>query len=89
MEVRDRRDLYNGFGDTLARAFEMVVTPMLFGLGGWFLDRRLGTIPLFSLVLGLVALVGIMVRMYYAYQADMERHQREAPWARRPLSGHR
>lgn len=78
-----RSSLYNGFGDALARAFELVVTPMLFGLLGWLVDRRLGTSPVFALALGIVAVVGMSVRMYYAYQADMERHERQAPWAAR------
>lgn len=92
MEVRDTRDLsgsdpsrsdlYRGFGDTLARSFELVVTPMVFGLVGWLVDRWLGTGPLFALVLGVVAVVGMMLRMYFGYQDDMERQERDAPWAR-------
>ncbi len=87
MEVRDTRDLarsqlYRGFGDTLARSFELVVTPVVFGLAGWSVDRWLGTAPLFTLVLGVIALVGMMLRMYYGYQADMARQERDAPWAR-------
>ena len=34
----DRRDLNNGFGDALATPFELVVTPVVFGFVGWFLD---------------------------------------------------
>lgn len=87
MEVRDERDLstsalYNGFGNTLARAFELVLTPLVFGLLGWVVDRWLGTSPLFALGLGVVAVVAMMLRMYYGYQVDMERHEREAPWSR-------
>ncbi|MGH9180433.1 MAG: hypothetical protein ACRDY5_01780, partial [Acidimicrobiales bacterium] len=75
--------LYRGFGDTLARAFELVLTPMVFGLLGWLMDRQIGTAPLFALILGVVALAGVTVRMYYTYQLDMERHERDATWARR------
>jgi len=49
----DRRDLYNGFGDTYSRTFEMVVTPLIFGLIGWFLDGRFDTRPVLALTLGL------------------------------------
>lgn len=50
----DRRDLYNGFGDTYSRVFELVVTPTIFGLLGWFLDRRFDTFPAITLTLGVL-----------------------------------
>jgi F0F1-type ATP synthase assembly protein I len=67
----------------MARAFELVVTPLVFGLLGWLVDRWLGTGRLFALVLGLVAVIGMMLRMYFGYQVEMERHERGAPWAGR------
>ncbi len=39
-----------GAGDALAKAFEMIATPAIFGFGGWLLDGRLGTFPLVTLV---------------------------------------
>ena len=39
-----------GFGDGLSAAFELVVTPAIFGFLGFLLDRLLGTVPLFTLV---------------------------------------
>src|SRR5688500_6226655 len=51
-----RRDLYTGFGDTLGRAFELVATPLVFGLMGYGLDRWLGTLPIFTLILSLFVL---------------------------------
>ncbi len=35
-----------GAGDALAKAFEMIATPAIFGVGGWLVDNRLGTFPL-------------------------------------------
>ena len=43
-----------GAGDALAKAFEMIATPALFGVGGWLVDGRLGTFPLVTLILVLV-----------------------------------
>ena len=43
--LREKRELYNGFGNALSRAFELVVTPLIFGLGGHLLDGALGTGP--------------------------------------------
>jgi F0F1-type ATP synthase assembly protein I len=86
-DLRDRQQMWTGFGDTLARAVELVATPLLFGLGGWALDRWLGTRPVFTLLLFLLAIVGMAARMYYAYKVEMEAHERAGVWSR-PV-GHR
>jgi F0F1-type ATP synthase assembly protein I len=83
-DLRHRRQTWDGFSDALARGVELVATPLLFGLGGWYLDRWAGTRPLFTLLLFLVAIVGMAARMYYAYMADMQEHDRAGVWARRP-----
>jgi F0F1-type ATP synthase assembly protein I len=82
-DLRERRDTWNGFGNTLSRAIELVATPVLLGLGGWGLDRWLGTRPAFMLVLFLFGVIGMALRTYYAYVAEMEAHEQEAPWRRR------
>ena len=81
-DLRERQQTWSGFSDTLSRAIELVVTPLLFGLGGWYLDRWLGTRPLFTLLLFLVAVVGMAARMYYAYAAAMDEHDRAGIWSR-------
>ncbi len=82
-DLRDKRELYNGFGDTMARAFEFVVTPMLFGFGGHLIDGRAGTEPVFTALLAGLALAGTSIRMYYGYQAAMDAHEAQSPWAGR------
>ncbi|MGI9021944.1 MAG: AtpZ/AtpI family protein [Acidimicrobiales bacterium] len=79
-----RQQTYSGFGDALAQAFEMVVTPLLFGVGGYFLDRWLGTSPLFTIILSLLGIVGMSAKMWYAYDARMRAHEATAPWATAP-----
>jgi F0F1-type ATP synthase assembly protein I len=83
-DLRDRQQTWSGFSDALARSIELVATPLLFGLGGWALDRWLGTGPLFMVVLFLFALLGMGVRMYYAYEREMESHERAGVWSPRP-----
>ena len=83
---RHSRQTWKGFDDAFARGIELVATPLLFGLGGWYLDRWAGTRPLFTLLLFVVAIVGMATRMYYAYAAAMDEHERAAPWARRQAS---
>jgi len=83
-ELRHRREAWDGFGEGLARGVELVATPLIFGLGGWYLDRWAGTRPLFTLLLFLLAVVGMAARTYYAYMAAMQEHDRAAVWAPRP-----
>lgn len=78
----DKRDLYNGFGDALSRAFEFAVTPAVFGFLGYLLDVRLGLVPVFTIVLLLMALVGMFVRTWYSYDAAMKVHDAAQPWAK-------
>jgi F0F1-type ATP synthase assembly protein I len=83
-DLKARQELYNGFGETLARGIELVAVPMVFGGLGWLLDGWLGLAPLLTLVLFSLSVVGLGIRMYYAYVAAMEAHEAQAPWARRP-----
>jgi len=84
MDLRDMRDTYNGFGDTLARAFELVGTPLVFGFLGHLLDRWLGLTPLLTIGLGALAVVGGFLEMYYGYRDSMRRQEAAAPWGRPP-----
>ena len=84
MDLRERRETYNGFGEALARAFELAVTPVLMGGGGWLLDRWLGTSPVFTIVLFVLAVVGLGASSYYRYTADMKAHEARMPWGGRP-----
>lgn len=86
MDLRERRELYNGFGDTLARAVEFVAAPILFAYAGHLLDGRFGTDPLLTVALAVLALAGVVLRAYYAYEVAMRRHEAERPWARPPAA---
>jgi len=59
----------NAVADGFAKAVEFVVTPMIFGVGGYFLDRWLGTSPIFTAILffwALTVTVGMAIRDYNA-----------------------
>ena len=70
--LAERRDLNNGFGDSLARALEIVCTPFIFGLIGWWIDGRTGTRPLFSLTLGILVLVVTLWKLSRGYMTKMD-----------------
>jgi F0F1-type ATP synthase assembly protein I len=59
----------NAIADGFAKAVEFVVTPLIFGVAGFFLDRWLGTSPVFTVILFVWALtvtVGMTIRDYNA-----------------------
>ncbi|MCZ7534825.1 MAG: AtpZ/AtpI family protein [Acidimicrobiia bacterium] len=78
----ESRSLYEGFGNALALAVELVAVPVIFLLTGAWLDRRLDTQPLLTIVLLVVAVVGMAVRSYYAYKERMRLEEEGKPWAR-------
>lgn len=84
MDLRQRQELNRGFGDGLARAFELAVTPLVFAAIGYGLDRLLGTGPVLAWVLGTLAVIGMFVRLWYGYDLEMRRHESEGTWAKRP-----
>jgi F0F1-type ATP synthase assembly protein I len=88
VDLRSRRETYNGSGEALSRAFEFAVTPAIFGGIGWLVDDRLGTEPLFLIALIVFAFAGMFVRMWLGYDTAMRRHEANAPWApKRPPEG--
>ena len=75
MDLRDRQATYQGFGDALARAFELVLTPAIFGLFGWFVDRRLGVTPLFTVTLTLLVFGYVGWKTWRGYESAMTAHE--------------
>lgn len=75
MDLGQRREINNGFGDTLARAFELALTPAIFAFLGHLLDRRLDTGPLFLLVFFAFVAGYEVWRMCVRYDTDMRREE--------------
>lgn len=73
MNEREQRQMRDGAGDAFSAAFEMIITPAIFGLLGWFIDSRLGTFPVFTLVLVAITLAYEVWKLYTRYSAEMDR----------------
>ena len=86
LNLSERRELNNGFGEALSRAFEIAVTPAIFGVAGYFLDRWLGVVPLFTLVFSLFVLSYMFFKFWRLYEEDMTRHEQSLP-GRQSLAG--
>ena len=78
----EQGELYRGYGDGLSRAFELALTPAIFAAMGFGLDHWLGILPVLTIVFFLVAVAGVFVRFWYAYDASMREEEARAPWAR-------
>lgn len=75
MDLSQRRELNNGAGEALTRAFELVLTPLIFASLGWMLDRRLDSFPLISLGFFLFAFGYEAWKHLRRYSAEMDRQQ--------------
>ena len=75
MNFSDRRDLYNGFGDALSRAVELVLTPAVFGFLGWLLDGWIGTTPLFTIGLFFLVFLYVAWKLWSGYEVAMRAHE--------------
>ncbi len=64
----------------MARAFELVLAPMLFAGIGYLVDRWLGTGPVVAIAFGAFGIVGVFVRSWYGYVAEMRAHEETGPW---------
>lgn len=74
-------ELYNGAGEGMSRAMELALTPAIIGGLGYLLDRWLGLMPVLTIVFFLVAMVGLVARLWYSYDAQMKLHEQAGPWA--------
>jgi F0F1-type ATP synthase assembly protein I len=79
--VPPQGELYNGAGEGLSRAFELALTPAIIGGFGYLLDLWLGLTPIFTIIFFLVAMGGVIARMYYAYDLKMKEHEAASPWS--------
>ncbi len=72
MDNSQRRELNDGIWRSHG-GYELALSPLLFGLLGWWIDGRLGTSPLFVIVLAIAAFAGVVIKTFYTYRYMMER----------------
>jgi F0F1-type ATP synthase assembly protein I len=81
-DLRAKQQLNRGYSDGLARGFELVITPMIFGGIGWLLDSWLGTGPILAIAFGVFGVVGIFAKLKLGYDRDMAVAEVGKPWTR-------
>ena len=61
-------------------SFELALAPVILGLLGLWLDRTLGTTPLFILAFTLFGFVGAGVKIFCTYRYEMAQHETDVAW---------
>lgn len=56
---------------------ELVLSAVLFGVLGLWIDSKLGTTPIFLLVFTLLGFAGAAISVYYRYRHDIARLEAE------------
>lgn len=80
---RLRASVPSASDDALSYAVAMVIVPVLAGLLGAWIDGRVGTHPLFLLLLGAFGVACSFTSAYYRYERRIARQDEDKPWARR------
>lgn len=55
-------------------SFELAFAPVLMAVIGLWVDHRVGTTPLFIIVLAVFGFVGVGIKLFYAYRYEMAGH---------------
>jgi len=58
--------------------YELAFSGVIFSLIGLWIDRRLGTVPWFTVTLAALGFFGAVANIYYRYMRDMDRHDEDA-----------
>lgn len=70
-DLRAKQDLNRGFSDAFVRGVDLALTPVVFGLIGWVIDRAAGTSPVFTLLVATIGVIGTGVKMKLGYDRQM------------------
>lgn len=65
----------------MSRAFELAITPLIFGAAGFGLDTLFGIRPVLTIGFAAFAVVGLFVRTWYGYDAEMRSIESKSAWS--------
>jgi F0F1-type ATP synthase assembly protein I len=86
-DLRAKQDLNKGYGTATSRGVEFALTPMVMAGFGWLIDRWVGTPFVFTIAFLVLGVVGMFVKVWLGYDAEMKRHDEGKAWERRPEQG--
>jgi F0F1-type ATP synthase assembly protein I len=77
VDLHAKRELNNGFGNALARAVELTVSPVIFGFFGYLIDGWFGTRPIVMVFLFVFTFGYLLWRQLTNYDAAMKQEERK------------
>ena len=81
MAVSQRREITEQMNRS-AGGYELVFSPLILALIGFGIDKLFGTVPVFTVLFAGLGLIGVVVKIYFNYRAEMQEHDAAGPWAR-------
>ena len=70
MAVADKRELNEQLGRSHG-SFELVVSPVILGAGGWWIDTKVGSAPWFMIGAVVFGVAGAVTKLYLDYRMRM------------------
>ena len=61
-------------------SFELAFAPVILALLGLWLDKTIGTVPVFTLVFAMVGVLGAFTKVYYSYKNSMAALDEQGAW---------
>jgi F0F1-type ATP synthase assembly protein I len=77
VDVSQRRELNDGLFHRSSGSFELVLAPLLLALLGLWIDHKIGTTPIFTIVFAVAGLAGVVLKTYYVYRASIDAMRRD------------
>jgi F0F1-type ATP synthase assembly protein I len=71
LDDSQRRELSNDIFHRSSGSFELVMSPLLLGLFGLWVDDRAGTVPLFTILFAIAGIAGAAAKLYFGYRYAM------------------
>lgn len=71
MDASQRRELSDNILHRNHGSFELVLSPLLLGLLGLWIDRRLGVVPLCTVLFAVAGIAGAAIKIYYSFRSQM------------------
>lgn len=68
-------------------SFELAFAPVILGLLGLWLDRTVGTTPLFVISFSILGFLGTGIKLYFAYRYEMAEIEADVAWVGHESSG--
>lgn len=72
-----RREFNEGLFHRSHGGFELALSPVILALLGLWLDRTIGTTPLFCVLFAVIGFVGVAVKIFFVYRYGMAAHAAE------------